>query len=137
MIDMMDFIATRKDAARAKVSSDIVLAGDWAFLSGLAPIDLDNDRTPLPEMVEAQTLKVLNNAETLLKTSGMTRANLVKIRISLVNYPKFYQRVVEAYATFFPLDRMPTRSCVGVTNLTRGALIEMDCVAYRGEGPAS
>lgn len=133
---MMQFITTRKEAARTKLASDIVVAGDWAFLSGLLPIDLENDRTPLPEMVEAQTLKVLDNAETLLKTVGMTRANLVQVRISLVDFPKFHLRVAEAYASLFPPDRMPARSCVGVTNLTRGALVEMDCIAYRNLGVA-
>jgi 2-iminobutanoate/2-iminopropanoate deaminase len=131
---MSEFIITRKEAARAKGSSDVVLVGELAFLSGLGPIDLENDRTPLPEMVEAQTLKMLHNAETLLKTVGMTRANLVQVRISIVSYPKFYQRVAEAYATFFPPDRLPARSCVGVSNLTRGALVEMDCIASRAAG---
>jgi enamine deaminase RidA (YjgF/YER057c/UK114 family) len=137
MTDMSDFIVTRKEAARAKAGSDIVLAGDLAFLSGLAPIDLNNDRAPLPEMVEAQTLRILQNAETLLKTVGMTRANLVQVRISLVSYPKFHQRVAEAYATFFPPDRLPARSCVGVSQLTRGALVEMDCIASRASGASS
>lgn len=137
MMAMSEFIVTRKEAARAKAGSDIVLAGDLAFLSGLGPIDLDNDRTPLPEMVEAQTLKILHNAETLLKTVDMTRAHLVQVRISLVGYAKFYQRVTEAYTTFFPPDRLPARSCVGVSTLTRGALVEMDCIAWRGSSAPS
>ncbi len=132
----MEFISTRKDATRAHVTSDIVLAGDWAFLSGVLPIDLENDRVPLPEMVEAQTLKVLRNAETLLKRVGLDRENLVQIRIALVNFPKFHQRVAEAYSSFFPADRLPARSCVGVSYLTRGALVEMDFVAYRNPAPS-
>jgi enamine deaminase RidA (YjgF/YER057c/UK114 family) len=132
MTGMSEFIVTRQDASRAKAGSDIVLVGDLAFLSGLGPIDLDNDRSPLPEMAEVQSLKILHNAETLLKRVGMTRANLVQVRISLVSYPKFYQRVAEAYATFFPRDRLPARSCVGVSHLNRGALVEMDCIASRG-----
>lgn len=134
---MMEFIATRKDAARTKFASDIVVAGDWVFLSGLGPIDLENDRTPLPEMVEAQTLKALNNAETLLKRVDMTRANLVQVRIFLVDFPKFHLRVAEAFASFFPPGRIPARSCVGVTYLTRGALVGMDCTAYRDGGVTS
>jgi len=132
MIGMSEFIVTRKEAARAKTSSDIVLAGNLAFLSGLGPIDLDDDRAPLPEMVEAQTLRILHNAETLLKTVGMTRAHLVQVRVSIVSYAKFHQRVAEAYVTFFPPDRLPARSCVGVSTLMRGALVEMDCIASRG-----
>lgn len=129
---MIEFIPARPGAARAAVASDIVQVGDWAFLSGVAPIDLGDDRAPLPEMVEAQVLKVLGNAEILLKSVGMTRRNLVSVRIFLVNYPKFHQRVNDAYVGFFPPARLPARSCIGVSHATRGALVEMDFVACRG-----
>jgi 2-iminobutanoate/2-iminopropanoate deaminase len=33
-----------------------------------------------------------------------------------------------AYVGFFPADHLPVRSCVGVAQLTRGALVEMDFV---------
>jgi 2-iminobutanoate/2-iminopropanoate deaminase len=127
----MDFLTVRKDAARSQTTSDVVRIGDWAFVAGQLPIDLDDDRVVLPEMVEAQTLKVLNNAETLLKKIEMTRDNIVCVRIYLVQFPKFYERVNDAYRTFFSPDRLPSRTCVGVTHLTRGALVEMDFVACR------
>jgi 2-iminobutanoate/2-iminopropanoate deaminase len=129
------FVTVRPEAARARLASDIVLAGDLAFLSGLLPIDLDDDRKPLPEMVEAQILKTLANAETLLKSVGMSRNNIAQIRISLVGFPKFQQRVAEAYTSFFPSGRLPARSCVGVSHLTRGALVEIDLVACRSLAP--
>ena len=48
----MPLITTRREAARAALGSDIVMAGGWGFISNLLPIDLDDDRTPLPEGVE-------------------------------------------------------------------------------------
>jgi len=37
----------------------------------------------------------------------------------------------EVYAGFFPEGARPTRTCVGVTDLVRDALIEIDCIAKR------
>jgi 2-iminobutanoate/2-iminopropanoate deaminase len=127
----MEFLSLRQDAARSRLGSDLVLVGDWAFLSGVLPIDLGDDRLPLPEMVEAQTLRVLANAETLLKAAGLTREHIASVRISIANFAKFYERVNDAYVEFFAPDRLPTRSCAGVTHLPRGALVGMDFIACR------
>jgi 2-iminobutanoate/2-iminopropanoate deaminase len=35
------------------------------------------------------------------------------------------------YASYFPPDRRPARTCVGVTDLARDARIEIDCIARR------
>ncbi len=37
------------------------------------------------------------------------------------------------YVRFFDAARLPARTCVGVSHLTRGALIEMEFVLYRAE----
>ena len=130
----MEFLSLRRDAARSRRSSDIVRVGGWAFISGQVPIDLNDDRVALPEMVEAQALKILDNAEVLLKSIGMTRDDIASVRIYIVQFPKFHERVNEAYVSFFKADRLPSRTCVGVTHLTRGALVEMEFVAYRATG---
>jgi enamine deaminase RidA (YjgF/YER057c/UK114 family) len=39
----------------------------------------------------------------------------------------------EAYRSYFPPDRLPARTCVGVTGLARGALVEIDMIAKRPE----
>jgi enamine deaminase RidA (YjgF/YER057c/UK114 family) len=36
-----------------------------------------------------------------------------------------------AYAEYFPAGKRPARTCVGVTALARGALVEIDFVAAR------
>jgi enamine deaminase RidA (YjgF/YER057c/UK114 family) len=35
------------------------------------------------------------------------------------------------YASFFAADRLPARTCVGVTALARGCLVEIDFIARR------
>jgi enamine deaminase RidA (YjgF/YER057c/UK114 family) len=35
------------------------------------------------------------------------------------------------YASYFPPDRRPARTCIGVTGLARGAMVEIDLLAKR------
>jgi len=37
----------------------------------------------------------------------------------------------EVYSGFFPSPARPARTCIGVTDLVRDALVEIDCVAKR------
>ena len=124
----MDAITINHQSARARIASDIVTANGWAITSGLGPVDLENDRVPLPEGVEAQTRKVLSNLETILQAAGLTRDNVVAVRVYLVEAPRLLERMNAAYVGFFPADRLPARSMVGATYLTRGAQVEMDFV---------
>jgi 2-iminobutanoate/2-iminopropanoate deaminase len=124
----MNTITIDENSTRARLSSDIVLVNGWAITSSLGPVDLGNDRTPLPEGVEAQTKKILSNLETILKAAGLTRDNVVAVRVYLVEAPRLLERMNAAYIGFFPPDRLPARSLVGATYLTRGAQVEMDFV---------
>lgn len=123
-----DFITTGTSAARARLGSDVVLADGWGFVASLEPVDLDNDRTPLPEQVEAQTRKVLDNLERVLAAAGLAKEHVVAVRVALVDLPRLYERMNQAYAGFFRADRLPARSCIGVAALPRGALVAMDFV---------
>ena len=42
-----------------------------------------------------------------------------------------YSAFNETYQTYFPEDRRPARTTVGVTALAVGALVEVDCIARR------
>ena len=122
----MPRIAADPGTARAALASDIVLVNGWGFLCGVSPIDLADDGVPLPEGVERQTRKIFANLEVLLRKAGLAKKNVVSVRVSLVEFPRLYERMNEAYAGFFAADRLPARSVVGVSHLTRGAQIEMD-----------
>jgi enamine deaminase RidA (YjgF/YER057c/UK114 family) len=127
----VEFLSLNKSGARARLASDIALVDDWAIISGVQPIDLGSDRVPLADGVEGQTRKVLANLETLLEAGGLRKADVVSVRVSLVDLPRLYERMNLAYIGFFPPDRLPARSCVGVTALSRGALVEMDFLVRR------
>jgi enamine deaminase RidA (YjgF/YER057c/UK114 family) len=125
-----EFVTTRADAARAQTHSDLVIAGSFAFLNNVLPIDLGNDRTPLPEQVEAQTRKVLGNLEAILQVKGLRRDQIVAIRLAVVDLPRLEERVEKAFAGFFSAGRLPARSVIGVASLPRGALIALDATLF-------
>jgi 2-iminobutanoate/2-iminopropanoate deaminase len=127
-----EFLTSRADAARSSLGSDLVIAGGWAFVSNVLPIDPANDRAPLPEQVEAQTRKVLANFDAIVKAKGLGRDQVMTVRIALVDLPRFEERMETAYAGFFTAGRLPARSVIGVASLPRGALIAMDFTLYLG-----
>ena len=127
-----EFIISRADAARAQLGSDLVIAGGWAFVNNVLPIDPANDRTPLPEQIEVQTRKVLANFDAIITAKGLSRDQVVTVRIAVVDLPRFEERMETGYAGFFAAGRLPARSVIGVASLPRGALIAMDFTLYLG-----
>ena len=103
-------------------------AGGWGFLSGIGPADPDHPAKALPEAVEDQVRAILVTLENILGKRGLSREHVVSARIHLVDFKRFHERVNRAYAEFFSGERQPARSCIGVSALTRGALVEMDFI---------
>jgi enamine deaminase RidA (YjgF/YER057c/UK114 family) len=52
-------------------------------------------------------------------------------RIYLTRFDDDYAAMNETYRSYFPVDRLPARTCVGVTGLAYKALIEIDLVCKR------
>lgn len=116
------------ESERSRVAADLVIAGELAFVSGVRPVDLANDRIPLPEKVEAQTRKIFANLDVILEAAGLTRKNLAFVRIHLVDFERLIDRVNKTYVECLGDGPRPARTAVGVAHITRGALIEMDFV---------
>lgn len=124
----MPFVTARSEAARAPLGSDVVIVNGWGFVSNLLPIDLESDRTPLPEGVERQVQKIFANLDMLLAGVGLGKENVVSVRVYLTEFQRLYERMNAAYVGYFPAGKLPARSCLGVTNLVRGAQVAMDFV---------
>lgn len=109
------------------VESDgwVILTGQMPTKPGGAPTD------PLDEGVEAQTRQVMLNLETVLKGIGLDLSHVVQCRCFLTEFERDYAVFNDTYKSFFPADRLPARTTVGVTALAVGALVEIDCVARR------
>lgn len=114
--------------------SHAVEADGWVFLTGQMPTLPHNDAAPLPEGIEAQTRQVMNNLIIVLRGLGLDLRHVVSVRAYLARFEQDYAPMNAVYQSYFPPDRLPARTCVGVTGLARGALVEIDLIARRFGG---
>jgi 2-iminobutanoate/2-iminopropanoate deaminase len=49
-------------------------------------------------------------------------------------FERDYAPLNRIYLEYFPSDRLPARTTVGVTHLARGGIVEIDMIAYRPRG---
>ena len=113
--------------------SHAVETDGWVLLTGQMPTDPDAPDAALPEGIEAQTRRVMDNLEIILKGVGLDLSQVVQCRCYLTEFERDYAQFNQTYQTYFPDDRRPARTTVGVTALAVGALVEIDCVARRTE----
>ncbi len=111
--------------------SHAVEADGWVILTGQMPTDPGAPDAPLPDGVEAQTRAVMRNLEIVLHGVGLDLSHVVQMRAYLTEFARDYAAFNDTYASYFPEDRRPARTTVGVTALAVGALVEIDCVAKR------
>ena len=111
--------------------SHAVEADGWIFVTGQMPFTGTSIETPYPEGIEAQTHQVMKNLETVLAGCGVGLANVVSARVFLTRFDADYAAMNAVYASYFAPGRRPARTCVGVTALAKGALVEIDLVARR------
>ena len=121
-------ITVAPDSERSRLASDMIVVGEIGFISGLRPVDLANDRATIPEKVEAQTRKIFANLDLVLNAAGLTRSHVAFVRIHLVDFERLIERVNKTYIECLGEGPLPARTAVGVSQLTRGALVEMDFV---------
>ncbi|MEE9210222.1 MAG: RidA family protein [Kiloniellales bacterium] len=115
----------------APVFSHATEAEGWVFVTGQLPTDPDDATAPLPEGADAQTRRVMDNLKLVLGGLGLGLEHAVVARVYLLRFQDDYQAMNAAYTSYFPADRLPARSCVGVTGLARDARVEIDLIARR------
>ncbi|WP_025769662.1 RidA family protein [Thioalkalivibrio sp. HK1] len=111
--------------------SHAVESAGFIFLTGQLPNDPEDDHRPFPQGIEAQTLRVMNNLRIVLYGVGSRLEDVVSIRVFLTHFDRDYAKMNEIYRTFFPPDRLPARTCIGVSGLARQGLVEIDAIARR------
>jgi 2-iminobutanoate/2-iminopropanoate deaminase len=116
--------------------SHAVRVGPWLIVTGQMPTWPDDDARPLPEGVTAQTQRVIANLRLVLEGAGMDWSHIVQARIYLTQFERDYAEMNETWRACFPADRLPARTCIGITALARSALVEIDLVAFRPETSA-
>jgi len=100
-------------------------------LTGLLPNYPGDDSQPLPEGIEAQTTRTMENLKIVLGELGLGLEHALSARIFLTDFENDYEPMNQIYLTYFPEDRRPAHTCVGVTALARNASVEINMVARR------
>jgi 2-iminobutanoate/2-iminopropanoate deaminase len=114
--------------------SHAVRSDDWLFVTGQMPTSPDNDAAPLPDGVETQTRRVVENLKLVLAGAGSGLEEVVFARVYLTRFERDYEAMNRVWRGFFAAGRLPARTCIGVTALARGALVEIDLLARKSAG---
>ena len=111
--------------------SHAVEQGGWILLTGQMPTDPAAPDAPLPDGITAQTRRVMDNLELVLNGIELDLSHVLQCRCYLTEFDRDYVGFNDAYQSYFPVDRRPARTTIGVTALAVGALVEIDCLAKR------
>ena len=108
--------------------SHAVKAGEYLFITGQMPT-LKNDNTKIISGdIEEQTHQVMRNLLDVLNSSGSSLEKVIFARVYLVNFNDF-DKMNKVYASYFKSEKLPARTCIGVTGLAVGASVEIDFIA--------
>lgn len=126
---MNTIIATKNaPGAIGPYSQAVKTAGGMLFVSGQIPL-VPATGEMVEGGIEAQTQQVLENLSAIVKEAGYDLTDVVKTTVYITDIGNF-AKVNEIYAKFFVKD-CPARVCVEVSNLPKGALVEIDVVAAK------
>lgn len=122
----MDFVAT--DAAPKAIGpySQAIKANGLVYTSGQIALDPSTGNL-VDESFEAQVRRVLANLDGVLSAAGSDRSRVLKATVYLTDLANF-QTLNALYAEFFG-DHKPARTTVGVSQLPKGAAVEIDLIA--------
>ena len=103
----------------------------WVMLTGQMPTFPGDPDKPLPEGVEAQTTRVMENLIIVLNGLGLGLENVLQCRCYLTEFQRDFDSFNTVYKSYFSDDMRPARTTIGVTALAVNALVEIDMVAKR------
>jgi len=108
--------------------SQAIKVGRLVFGSGQISID-PRDGKLKGEDVSEQTRIILTNISEILKEVGYSLGDIVSVTVFLKKLED-YESFNKVYSEFFK-ENTPARTTVEVSNLPKGALIEINFIAYR------
>lgn len=118
-------VETKNAPAAIGPYSQAIIINGLVYTSGQIPID------PLTGVIESKTIEgqtrqVIENLSAVLNAAGSGLDSVIKTTCFLKNIDEFAS-FNEVYAGFF--SEKPARSCVEVSALPKGALVEIEVIA--------
>jgi len=124
----IEYLVFQNGPKRVGPFSHAVRAGDFLFVTGQMPTLPDNPDILISGDIKEQTHQVMKNLKNVLKEAKSSLDKVTFVRVYLVNFQDFDQ-VNEVYKSYFDIDKLPARTCIGVTGLAKGASVEIDLIA--------
>ncbi len=124
---MLQYISTDKAPAAIGPYSQAIRAGNFLFVSGMMPIDPATGALVESE-ITAQAKQIMTNVEAVLTQAGYAATDVVKTTCFLSDIGNF-AAFNQVYGEYF--TGKPARSCVAVKDLPKGALVEVEVIAYK------
>ncbi|MGI2852871.1 RidA family protein [Shewanella algae] len=118
-------IATDKAPAAIGTYSQAVKVGSTVYLSGQIPLD-PATMTLAGDDFETQVVRVFDNLKAVCEAAGGSMADIVKLNIYMLDLGNF-ATVNEIMSRYFN-QPYPARAAIGVKELPKGSLVEMDGV---------
>ena len=108
--------------------SHAVKAGDFLFVTGQMPTQKDDKTKLVFGGIEIQTKQVMENLKNVLNEANSNFDKVIFARVYLVNFQDF-DKMNAVYESYFSKNKLPARTCIGVTGLAVGASVEIDLIA--------
>ena len=124
----IEYLVFNDGPKRVGPFSHAVKAGGFLFVTGQMPTLLNDPTTLVIGGITEQTHQVMQNLGQVLTSSGCQFSNVVFVRVYLVNFQDF-DKMNNVYKTYFEPEKLPARTCIGVTGLAVGASVEIDLTA--------
>ena len=124
----MNVICTKNAPAAVGPYSQAIDCGDLVFLSGQIPLVPETGLVAKGGL-EAQAHQMFANIQAVLAEAGMSLSNVVKTTVFMTDLSQF-AAFNAIYAEYFKAP-YPARSCVEVSALPKGVLVECEVIARR------
>lgn len=111
-------------------SQGVIMDG-WICTSGQVALDPATGQM-VGRDAASQADQALRNIEAILQSGGSSLDQVIRVTVYLTNMDDF-SAVNAVYARYFP-TACPARSCVEVSRLPLGALVEIDAMARVASG---
>ena len=120
-------ISTDNAPAAIGPYSQAVQAGDFLYVSGQIPVDPSNGN--IPEKIEDQAKRSLENVKAVVEAAGYSLSDVVKTTVFVTDIANF-SAVNQVYSEYFSKEA-PARSFVAVKDLPKGVGLEIEAVAWK------
>jgi reactive intermediate/imine deaminase len=111
------------------IYSQAVRAGDAVYISGQIPLDPATGELVGGD-IDKEIRRAFDNLAAIAKAAGGSLADAVKVTVFLTDLANF-AKVNEIMAQYVP-QPWPARAAVGVSQLPRGARVEVECILHLG-----